>query len=47
MKNPAVAIAPGLEVIAKVTYTVEKEEELIDRLVVIIDGTVVEIPIRA
>ena len=47
VKNPELPIAPGLEVPAVIEYTTSEAIERKDRVVVTVDGEVVEVPIRA
>jgi len=47
VKNPDKPVAPGLSVPAIIEYTCTEEGEFKDRIVVTVDGEVVEIPIAA
>ena len=47
MKNPDHAIAPGLEVAALVEYYTTKAEDAQDRIILVADNDVVEIPLIA
>lgn len=47
MKNPDHAIAPGLEVSGLVEYYTTKAEDAQDRVILIADSDVVEIPLIA
>lgn len=45
MKNPSAPVAPGLEVSAVVEYVTNEPVSVKDRLVVTIDGDVIEVPL--
>ena len=47
MKNPELPVAPGLEVPAVVEYESRDNAERKDRLVLTVDGEVIEIPLKA
>lgn len=47
MKNPDHAIAPGLEVAALVEYYTTRAEDAQDRVILLVDNDVVEIPLIA
>ncbi|XP_048239518.1 cilia and flagella-associated protein 47-like isoform X3 [Haliotis rufescens] len=47
VKNPEKAVAPGLCVAAVVEYEINEVEEITDRIVVTVDGDVIEIPVHA
>ena len=47
MKNPDHAIAPGLEVSALVEYYTTRAEDAQDRVILVADNDVVEIPLMA
>ena len=47
MKNPDHAIAPGLEVSGLVEYYTTKAEDAQDRVILVVDNDVVEIPLIA
>ena len=46
-KNPDHAIAPGLDVSALVEYYTTKAEDAQDRVILVVDNDVVEIPLVA
>ena len=45
MKNPEKPIAPGLEVPAVIEYVTQDAVEHTDRVVITVDGTVLEVPL--
>ena len=47
VKNPDHAIAPGLEVSGLVEYYTTKTEDAQDRVILVVDNDVVEIPLVA
>ena len=47
MKNPEHAIAPGLDVSGLVEYYTTKAEDAQDRVILVVDNDVVEIPLVA
>lgn len=47
VNNPDKPVANGLEVLAVVSYTATEDIERKDRLVVTVDGEVIEVPIIA
>ena len=47
MKNPDHAIAPGLEVSTLVEYYTTRAEDAQDRVILVADNDVVEIPLMA
>ena len=47
VNNPEKPVAPGLEVPAILTYATSEPVERKDRVVVTVDGEVIEVPIRA
>ena len=47
VNNPDKPVANGLEVVAVVSYEATEDTERKDRLVVTVDGEVIEIPIIA
>lgn len=47
VRNPDHAIAPGLEVSALVEYYTTKGEDAQDRVILVVDNDVVEIPLVA
>ncbi len=47
VKNPDKPVAPGLEVPAVIEYHTSEEEEFNDRVVVTVDGEVIEVPLHA
>ena len=46
MKNPDKPVAPGLEVPAVIEYCTQDPAEHSDRVVVTVDGNVIEVPLR-
>lgn len=46
MKNPDAPVAPGLEVTAVVEYETSEAVDAKDRIVVTVDGDVIEVPLR-
>lgn len=46
MKNPEIPVAPGLEVAAVVEYKTSEAVDAKDRIVVTVDGDVIEVPLQ-
>ena len=46
MKNPEAPVAPGLEVPAVVEYETTEAVDAKDRIVITVDGDVIEVPLH-